>query len=196
MLFRVILVWSTTVHQLRPQVGPKRTPNNFGTIRIHNSYSSVWSGIPVPSTVGPSHLPGIFIFLLFLPRLMQWYLIVAAHHSVRCFLASRVVKKKTLFLVKSRCCLFRWRACGSETVIASTVGQDVLDALLGYRYSRLALPVALGTTPSIHSPLLQNHAEDTQNPTARLSYRAFDPNCLHQRLCGRIHCRQFGPSPV
>ena len=171
MLFRVILVWSTTVHQLRPQVGPKRTPNNFGAIRIHNSYPS-------------------------LPRLMQWYLIVAAHHSVRCFLASRVVKKRTLFLVKSRCCLFRWRACGSETVIASTVGQDVLDALLGYRYSRLALPVALGTTPSIHPPLLQNHAEDTQNPTARLSYRAIDPNCLHQRLCGRIHCRHFGPSPV
>ena len=91
MLFRDILVWSTTVHQLPPQMGPKRTPNSFGTIRIHNSYPSVWSGIPVPSTVVPSHLPGIFMFLLFLPRLMQWYLIVAAHHSVRCFLASRVV---------------------------------------------------------------------------------------------------------
>ena len=112
------------------------------------------------------------IFLLFLPRLMQWYLIVAAHHSVRCFLASRVIKKKTLFLVKSRCCLFRWR--------------DV--------WIRNGNSLNCGTRRARRSPGLP-----VLSPCAscRLGNHAFDPLTVAPEPCGRHtepNCTPFIPS--
>ena len=39
-------------------------------------------------TLSPVHFPGIFTYLLPLPHLMHRYLLVAAHHSVRCVASS------------------------------------------------------------------------------------------------------------
>ena len=50
-----------------------------------------------PNHLLPSHFPGIFMFLLFLPHLVQRYLLVAAHHSIRCFLASPLCPRGPFF---------------------------------------------------------------------------------------------------
>ena len=63
-----------------------------------------------------SHFPGIFIFSLFLPRLMQRYLLAAAHHSARCLSASTCLSTRVrcsfvLGLSSSQSCHSSTRQC-------------------------------------------------------------------------------------
>ena len=47
---------------------------------------------------GPSHFPDNFIFLQLIPHLTQGYLLVVAHHSVRCLSASTSMPQRPNFL--------------------------------------------------------------------------------------------------
>ena len=112
LLFRVLLFWSTAVHQFRPQTAPSitRAPHQSLAIRAHSSFQVVLFQVRCsssfqlavesifPSTSGPHTFPGILILLLLLPHLTQRNLLVANHRSARCFSASLfLVHKSSLF---------------------------------------------------------------------------------------------------
>ena len=46
---------------------------------------------------GPVHFPCIFMYLLLLPHLMHRYLLVAAYHSIRCFVPSHFLSTNIHF---------------------------------------------------------------------------------------------------
>ena len=53
----------------------------------------------VSSIFGPVHFPFIFMYLLPLSHIMHRYLLVAAHHSVRCFISSIFLSTQIHFLL-------------------------------------------------------------------------------------------------
>ena len=89
-LLGAYLLRLAAVHQFRSHSLPRisRTfsaPQNF-SLSVYCADQVVTSQLTL--FFCSVHFPGIFMYLLLFPHLMHRYLLVSAHHSVRCFVAS------------------------------------------------------------------------------------------------------------
>ena len=88
MLFYAFLFWSGVIHQLRPQTAQSihqniSAPDEGLASRVHVMPSNMQLSPAFQNFIHihlcPSRFPGVLVFLLLVPRLMQRSPLVAAH---------------------------------------------------------------------------------------------------------------------